>query len=106
MNFCVVPREIREINKRGGQNSLSCGRVSKNHEKNKRLPPVYFEPESMLFECSYILGIFQPRVVIKRFFIYFKYREKSATNPRTGEFHNQSMIEQNNRAAKQKGEWH
>ena len=40
MNFCVVPREIREINKRGGggQNKLR-GRVSKTHEKIKRPPP-------------------------------------------------------------------
>ena len=46
MNFCVVSREIREINKRGDQNNLRG--VSKNHEINKRPPPspVYFEPES------------------------------------------------------------
>ena len=40
MSFCVAPREIREINKRGGgggQNKLRGG-VSKNHEKNKRPP--------------------------------------------------------------------
>ena len=37
MNFCVAPREIREINKRRGQNKL--GGVSKNHEKNIRPPP-------------------------------------------------------------------
>ena len=46
MNFCVVPREMREINKRGGGVKISCVGVSKNHEKNKRPPPVYFEPES------------------------------------------------------------
>ena len=48
MNFFVVPPEIREINKRG-QNKLrgeGGGGVSKNHEKNKRLPLVYLEPES------------------------------------------------------------
>ena len=35
MNFCVVPREIREIFKRGGQNKLrgGGGGVSKSHEK-------------------------------------------------------------------------
>ena len=42
MNFFVIPREIQEINKRG---KITCGGVSKNHEKNIR-PPVYFEPES------------------------------------------------------------
>ena len=48
MNFIVFPREIRKINKRGrGQNKLrGGGGVSKNHEKNKSVPPVYFEPES------------------------------------------------------------
>ena len=44
MNFCVAPREIREINKRGGQNKLRG--VSKNHEKMS-VPPVYFEPENI-----------------------------------------------------------
>ena len=45
MNFFVFPREIRKIYKQGGgQNKL--WRVSKNPEKNKRLPLVYFEPES------------------------------------------------------------
>ena len=45
MNFCVAPREIWEINKRGGQNKLWG--VSKNHEKIN-VPPVYFEPESSI----------------------------------------------------------
>ena len=39
MNFFVFPREICEVNKTGGG-------VSKNYEKNKRRPPVYFKPES------------------------------------------------------------
>ena len=43
MNFCVVPREIREINKRGRQNKLRG--VSENHEKIN-VPLVCFEPES------------------------------------------------------------
>ena len=47
MNFFVIPREIQEINKRG---KITCGGVSKNHEKNIR-PPVYFEPESN--QCIY-----------------------------------------------------
>ena len=50
MNFCVAPRKIREISKRGGQNKLQG--VSKNHEKIER-PPVYFEPESMLCNSDY-----------------------------------------------------
>ena len=33
----------------GGVVKISCGGgVSKNHEKNKRLSPVYFEPESTI----------------------------------------------------------
>ena len=40
MKFCAVPREVREINKRGGQNKLRG--VSKNHEKNKRPSPRLF----------------------------------------------------------------
>ena len=51
MNFCVAPREIREINKRGGQNKLQG--VSKNHKKTKRPPPVYFEPESSVLVILY-----------------------------------------------------
>ena len=43
MNFCVVPREIREIDKRGRQNKLRG--VSENHEKIN-VPLVCFEPES------------------------------------------------------------
>ena len=42
MDFFVIPREIWEINKWGGG-----GGVCKNHEKNKRLLPVYFEPENI-----------------------------------------------------------
>ena len=46
INVFVFPREIRKINKRGeGQNKLRGGGGSKNHEKNKRLPPRLFEPE-------------------------------------------------------------
>ena len=37
MNFCVVYREIRESNKRGGQNKLRG--VFKNHEKINVPPP-------------------------------------------------------------------
>ena len=40
MNFCVAPREIREINKRGGQNKLRG--VSKIHEKTKRPPRLFW----------------------------------------------------------------
>ena len=46
MNFFVVPREIRKIDKRGGGQNKLWG-VCKNHEKNKHPPPVYFEPESI-----------------------------------------------------------
>ena len=45
MNFCVAPREIRKINKRGGGQNKLRG-VSKDHEKINVPPPVYFEPES------------------------------------------------------------
>ena len=41
MNFCVAPREIREINKRGGQISCGGGGVSKNHEKINVFPPPF-----------------------------------------------------------------
>ena len=37
MNFFAFPHEIRKINKRGVK--ISCGGVSKNHEKNIRLAP-------------------------------------------------------------------
>ena len=40
MNFCVAPWEIREINKRAGV-KISCGGVSKNHEKIN-VPPRLF----------------------------------------------------------------
>ena len=49
MNFCVVPRELREINKQEGQNKLQGG-LQKSW-KNKR-PPIYFEPESSDFICA------------------------------------------------------
>ena len=49
MNFCVVPREMREIYKRGegAQNKLrgGGGGVQKSR-KNICSPPIYFEPES------------------------------------------------------------
>ena len=38
MNFFVVPREIRKIDKRGGGQNKLWG-VCKNHEKNKHPPP-------------------------------------------------------------------
>ena len=41
MKFCVVPREVQEINKRGGA-KYAAGGVSKNHEKNKRPSPRLF----------------------------------------------------------------
>ena len=45
MNFFITPREIREINKLGGGVKISCGGLQKSR-KNKRPPPVYFEPEN------------------------------------------------------------
>ena len=61
MNFCVVPREIRKINKRGGGSKLAAGGVSKNQEKNKRPPPVYFETESNVGKFSKFLEFFRNR---------------------------------------------
>ena len=47
MKFCVVPREVREINKREGV-KISCGGGSpKITEKINVPPPVYFEPETL-----------------------------------------------------------
>ena len=47
MKFCVVPREVREINKReGGQNKL-WGGSPKIMKKINGPPPVYFEPETL-----------------------------------------------------------
>ena len=55
MNFCVVPREIREINKRGGGSKYAAGEgISENHEKNK-CPSVYFEPEGKRFTSFCLL---------------------------------------------------
>ena len=39
MNFCVAPREIREINKRGGGGQNKLRGVSKSHEKINVPPP-------------------------------------------------------------------
>ena len=47
MNFSVVPQEIREINKRGGQNKLRGG-LQKSRKNKRSPPPVYFEPESIV----------------------------------------------------------
>ena len=47
MKFCIVPREVREINKRGGGGQNKLRGVSKNHEKINIPPPVYFEPETL-----------------------------------------------------------
>ena len=45
MNFCVAPREIPKIKKRGGQNKLQ-GCLQKLQKNKRPPPPVYFEPES------------------------------------------------------------